>query len=92
MAIRKDQVVNNRLGCTSLLVARVTHKRFKTDHFHFACTVPFWAATKANSQTKYEALLNDPVESCVPIKRTRITRAAVDGTMFWRFLFQSGET
>ncbi len=92
MAIRKDQVVNNRLGCTSLLVARVTHKRFKTDHSHFACTVPFWAAMNANSQTKFEVLLNKPVEACVHMKRTRITRAVVDETKYWRFLFQPGET
>ncbi len=92
MSIRKDQLVKNRLHCTLLLVVWVTHKRFKTDHFQFAYTVPFWAATKANGQTKFEALLNNVVEAYVPIKRTRIKRAVVDGTNFWRFLFQSSET
>ncbi len=85
MIIREDQVVKNRLGCLSLLVVRVTHKRLKTDHFHFAYTVLFWAETKANTQIKFEALLNDAAEAYVPIKRTRITRAVVDGTNFWRF-------
>ncbi len=79
MTSRKNLVVNNRLSCTSFRV-------FETDHFNF------WAATKANSQTKFEALLNEPVEACVPVKWTRITRAVVNGTKFWRFLFQSSET
>ncbi len=63
MIIREDQLVKNRLHCTSLLIVWVTHKRFKPDHFQFAYTVPFYATTKANGPTKFKALLNDAVEA-----------------------------